>query len=374
LLDPTSILDVGLQLSYGATFGIIYFYPLLSAALPRVTNKLGGWLLALTNVVLAAQIAVLPVQIFCFQKISTLVVPANILAEPLVAPITVMGFLSSFICALTRLLCLAQCQLTSYAWFGAALTLIVSALNWLARSIDLLCGYLIDLLLLLARALSQLPFSYLYLARTPVSSVVFYYLALLCAFVVAFRRPRPAALLALGAAAALTLQSFLLSSALEVLVDSREKLAVVVGAQEQPRLIRWPAAPHLSAATGYLPGFKRDFVRAYLRHLHFVQALGEKDELVPEQPQALSLPANGTFVCRSASWGGLALCRLSLDRGADLSCLASPLPAAAIEKEEAQGVRLYKYKTWGVLCFLWQRVLSGQPLEGTTTGADMRYR
>ena len=362
MLDPTSILDVGLELSYGATFGIIYFYPLLTSAWPRVSNKLGAWLLALTNVVLSAQIAVLPVQIYCFQKISTLVVPANILAEPLVAPITVMGFLSSFICATAGLILSAIAPLP-HSSLSLCLTAICCAFVQTAKLIDLVSGYLIDWLLALARFLAAAPLSYLYLARVPVSSVVFYYLALLLAFVSAFHRPRLAACLALGAASALTLQAFLLSSVVEILLDgngNRNRI-VVAGTQEQPLLITVGPEREVAGGSGtflpgikengYLPGFHRDFVQSYLRSLS------------KTQPQTLALPAFGTYVCASRAWGGLTVASLasaqreSGDGGdGNLIALTSDWPAAAVEVEEAQGVRLYKYKTWGALWLLIRRL------------------
>lgn len=103
-LDPGCVLDIGLQLSYAATFGIIYIFPAFDEAfLKRIpATRPWCWLKAIASlvaVVLSAQLAVLPVQLVNFHQLSLLVLPANLLAEPVVMPLTVLGlFLRSVRC------------------------------------------------------------------------------------------------------------------------------------------------------------------------------------------------------------------------------------------------------------------------------------
>lgn len=340
ILDPSSILDVGLQLSYGATFGIIYFYPLLAALPARSLSKPLAWLYSIAAVVMAAQLAVLPVQISCFQKMSTLVVPANILAEPLVAPITVMGFVSSFICALGRMTTLLLPH--GAGIIAALLCPMVGLLAKTAVFIDFFSGFLLDLLLALAKFLAALPLSNLYLAGPPVVSIVFYYLALLLAFVDGLARPARGAGLALGAGLVLTAQSFLFSPILEVLVDGTR----VVVASDCLRLNAAPAelpcGGKRPSVGGYLPGFHRDFVLSFLR--------SRKGRA---QPLCFDLASAGGGYRRCLAGKTLLAIAFAPQPGGagegSAVCLSSDLPPAAIKLEEAQGVRLYKCQAWGLL-------------------------
>ena len=86
-IRPTTLWDVGFQLSVLATAGILFLAPALQARLGR----LPGWLgepLALT---LAAQIAVLPVLMVTFGRVSLISPVPNVVLAPLFAPIMVCG-------------------------------------------------------------------------------------------------------------------------------------------------------------------------------------------------------------------------------------------------------------------------------------------
>ncbi len=110
--DPLCVFDLGLELSYSATFGVLVLLPLVQGSFDYFFERLPTVLrlpllqlfLRLLAVVLAAQSAVMPLQLFYFGQFSTLFLPANLLAEPLVAPITVLGFASTiFACPLLLL-------------------------------------------------------------------------------------------------------------------------------------------------------------------------------------------------------------------------------------------------------------------------------
>ncbi len=107
LIDPSCAADIGAQLSYAATFGILAGAAPLSAiaasrldrlkrlGLPPLTEKLLRWLTEASAVVLSAQAAVLPIQLLYFWRLGTMFLPASVLVDPLVAPITIIGFASS---------------------------------------------------------------------------------------------------------------------------------------------------------------------------------------------------------------------------------------------------------------------------------------
>jgi ComEC/Rec2-related protein len=351
--DPLSILDVGLELSYGATFGIIYFYPMFTEALPAFfARKPWHWLSAICSVVVAAQLAVLPVQIYYFQKVSTLVLPANILAEPLVAPITVMGFVSSFVSALA--LALAPLAASDVGAF-VHLSLIEQLFHQASALIDFFSGFLIDLLLLLARSLGSLPFSYLYLAPPQAVSIVSYYLFLFVSFLIGINRPACGALLALICGVLLTGQSFLFSPCLEVLVTKQK---VLIGRPLDPVLMldiespcRLQSSPGERAAQGYLPAYHRDFVLSYLRSLNGRACTAST--LGAGSICRLAGKAGGGIVTdlgdskHKLANSGCPIASIDIEEGRPR--VGSSFPAAAIYMEQAQEVRFYKFRLWGLL-------------------------
>lgn len=95
-LDPLSVTDVGLQLSYIATAGIISGASQFNEVFARDRQfKLLKWLTQTVSVIIAAQAAVMPIQLFYFWQIGLLFLPANLLVDPLIMPVTVLGFFSS---------------------------------------------------------------------------------------------------------------------------------------------------------------------------------------------------------------------------------------------------------------------------------------
>lgn len=94
-IDPLCTSDLGLQLSYSATVGIVLGTTALSEHFFSGASK---WKRALADalaVVLVAQCSVMPIQLFFFWKTGTLFIPANLLVTPLVTPLTMIGFGSS---------------------------------------------------------------------------------------------------------------------------------------------------------------------------------------------------------------------------------------------------------------------------------------
>ncbi len=90
-------MDLGAQLSYAAVTGII----LGAESLTKVfcfgsDSKIVKLFAASLAVILLAQMAVLPIQLYHFWQVSFLFLPANIIIDPLVSPITIIGFMSSF--------------------------------------------------------------------------------------------------------------------------------------------------------------------------------------------------------------------------------------------------------------------------------------
>ncbi|MFO7590669.1 MAG: ComEC/Rec2 family competence protein [Acidimicrobiia bacterium] len=95
LLDPFLLHSVGFGLSVGATLGIT----LLAAPCAR---RLRGplWLRDSLGTTLAAQVGVLPVLVPVFGSLPLVSVPANLLAVPLAAPLTIWGLAAGAVAGL----------------------------------------------------------------------------------------------------------------------------------------------------------------------------------------------------------------------------------------------------------------------------------
>jgi competence protein ComEC len=119
IADPWLSLDFGFALSVAATAGLLI---LTQPITTRLQLHLPGWLAIAVSVSLAAQILCLPILLQLQAGIATYSLPANVLAEPLVAPVTVLG-----ICA-----CLIAWLFPPVAW---CLTYLASVATWLIAKI-----------------------------------------------------------------------------------------------------------------------------------------------------------------------------------------------------------------------------------------------
>lgn len=95
LYNPITLLDVGFQLSFAATFSLILFYKYIKCLLSfKYIPKAIVNLLAVT---LSAQVGVLPITAFYFNKISIISVLTNIVVVPLTGVITILGFIMAIL-------------------------------------------------------------------------------------------------------------------------------------------------------------------------------------------------------------------------------------------------------------------------------------
>lgn len=147
LYDPGNLFNVGFQLSFAATLGIILFTPRLVSLLKPLGKVVGGSL----AVTLGAQAAVTPLIIFYFHKFSIISPLANLAVVPLVGVITGVGFASYFL----RLM---------FAPLG----------NMLIQ----LNHYLLILLLAIVRLFDQFPYAFVYLVTPGIVTLAAYYGAL----------------------------------------------------------------------------------------------------------------------------------------------------------------------------------------------------
>lgn len=95
-LNPLLLrLDVGFQLSFLATMGLIYLQPIFSVLLKKIPNILQ--LRYALSVTLSAQVFTLPILIYNFGYFSLISPLTNILIVPFLAPITILIFIFGFL-------------------------------------------------------------------------------------------------------------------------------------------------------------------------------------------------------------------------------------------------------------------------------------
>ncbi len=100
LFSPLIVFDIGFQLSVAATLGILVLTPQLVTFLSRFRQHVGGGLIEELSVTLGAQIMVLPLLLYHFERISWISPLVNILIVPLIPLIMGMGgflILASFV-------------------------------------------------------------------------------------------------------------------------------------------------------------------------------------------------------------------------------------------------------------------------------------
>jgi competence protein ComEC len=146
IYEPTLSLDYGFALSVLATLGLLVLAPRL---VEHFEQRMPTWLAVVLSVSIAAQIACLPVLLVLQPKIPVYSVLANVLAEPLVAPITVLGLLACLVSPVLPALASALSYLASLlSWcivsIGHSLAAAPSAsINWFEGTFGIAMGILI---------------------------------------------------------------------------------------------------------------------------------------------------------------------------------------------------------------------------------------
>jgi len=148
VLQPDLALNYGFALSVLATLGLLVLAPKFVAIFER---KMPTWLAIMISVSLAAQIACLPVLLMLQPKIPMYSIIANVLAEPLVAPITVLGLLACLLSPVAPLMTTCLCMLASYpaafiVWIGTSLANAPAAsISWFAGTGGIGLGLLLTI-------------------------------------------------------------------------------------------------------------------------------------------------------------------------------------------------------------------------------------
>ncbi len=93
LYNPMYLNNVGFQLSFITTFGLLIMTPFLV----KNKNKIVNWIIGTISIPIIAQLWVMPIQIFYFNNISLYSIFANIMSVPILSIISFGGFVSSLL-------------------------------------------------------------------------------------------------------------------------------------------------------------------------------------------------------------------------------------------------------------------------------------
>lgn len=153
IYNPAYINDVGFQLSFLVTFGLL---TTANAVLAKLQNsKIPAWLSSAVLIPVVAQIWVAPIQMFYFNTFSTYSVFANVAIMPFLSVISFGGFVSSVLAVFS--------PIAKYVCFVS----------------DFILKYLLDVLVWISNFFSSLPYSLISTTHPNIIQIVIYYLIVL---------------------------------------------------------------------------------------------------------------------------------------------------------------------------------------------------
>ena len=149
IYNPAFINDVGFQLSFIVTFGLL---TTANVVFERFKDsKIPQWLIGAILIPIVAQIWVAPIQMFYFNTFSTYSVFANVCSMPFLSVISFGGFISSIIAA--------------FAPFTDKICMVI----------DFILNYFLNILVYISNFFAHLPLSILYTTHPNIFQIIVYY-------------------------------------------------------------------------------------------------------------------------------------------------------------------------------------------------------
>ena len=158
ILNPYKLLDIGLQLSYGGTIGIILFSGVLAKKaklnnlLEGFVNKLKYRVKQLIVVCVSANLIIFPIIAAHYSTMCLTFVISNICAGPILGVIIILGFITIFVSFVS--------------------------IN-LAKPCAWILNIFIQILMYITKICSSLPFSKIYIKTPSLSQIIIYYMILI---------------------------------------------------------------------------------------------------------------------------------------------------------------------------------------------------
>jgi len=124
LYNPYSLFNIGFQLSFAATISLVLFYRNIKSLFS--TKFIPEGLTDALSVTLAAQIGVLPITVYYFNKFSLVSILSNLLVAPVIEAITILGSIMAIIgqvsILLSKLIGYVNCTFLSFVLFTSKIT------------------------------------------------------------------------------------------------------------------------------------------------------------------------------------------------------------------------------------------------------------
>ena len=150
MANPFSILDIGFQLSYLGTLGIVIFSKDIEKILSKI--KLKNKIMQLLIVTFSAQILIMPIMVYRFNTVSLTFFISNLFAGPILGVIIILGFITIFV------------SLISFE---------------LAKLLSVVLNVFLELLILIAKFVSNIPASSIIIKTPYLISIILVYVLIL---------------------------------------------------------------------------------------------------------------------------------------------------------------------------------------------------
>ena len=151
IFNPQSLFTASFQLSFLATLGILYLYPKFNECFGKIKNKCINFIWDIICVTLSAQIALIPLLIFYFGKLSIISFILNLIIVPII-PILIglffIFYISTFI------------------------------LHYIAVSISFILSFLLNSILYIINYSAKLDYSVAFFAVPSIIMILFYYFSI----------------------------------------------------------------------------------------------------------------------------------------------------------------------------------------------------
>ena len=154
IINPYSFFDIGFQLSFGGTIGIVLMYNSLIKRF-KLNGKLTSYIVSSICVSVCANLIIIPIMTFNFNTVSLTFWISNLLAGPFLGIIIILGF------------CV---YLLSFVIFPVA------------KIISVPLKYLIYILLIIVKYCSKIPFSSITIRTPYIFEIFIYYIVLYLVF------------------------------------------------------------------------------------------------------------------------------------------------------------------------------------------------
>lgn len=96
IMNPYSLLDIGFQLSYMGTIGIVFLHDKIGSFI-KINNKIVKYFFEMIAVTTCANLAIIPIMMFHFNTISLTFYFSNIIVGPILGIVVIIGFIMFFI-------------------------------------------------------------------------------------------------------------------------------------------------------------------------------------------------------------------------------------------------------------------------------------